>query len=57
MGPMINLGHRGNRCGGGESLIYLFTITYYMPDIILGTLQISVHFILILWGKYYFFPT
>lgn len=28
-----------------------------MPDIILGTLQISVHLILIpiLWGKYYFY--
>lgn len=57
MGPTINLGHRGNQSGGGESLIYLFTNTYYMPDIILGTLQVSAHLILILilWGKHCFY--
>lgn len=48
-GPTINLGHRGNRSGGGESLF----IHLLHGDIILGTLQISIHLItpiLILWG-------
>lgn len=56
MGPMISLGHRGNRSGGGQSLFIHKHLAYSMPDIILGTLQISIHLtcILILKGKYFY---
>lgn len=35
MGPMISLGHRGNRSGDGQSLFIHKHLAYYMPDIIL----------------------
>lgn len=48
MGPMISLGHRGNRSGDGQSLFIYKHLAYYMSDIILGTLQISIHLTCIL---------
>lgn len=56
MGPMTILGHRGNRSGGGQSLFIHEHLAYSMPDIILGTLQTSIHLtcILILYGKYFY---